>query len=384
MIFSYHYKNIYCQHITMAFAFMDIQKIKTEGQMTAKYNHNCRKIEIDNVIPELSHLNEDLIPLPVDQNGNELSYYDAFKKRINELPYYQDHNIRKNAVRGYEVLLTFSKDESINVDEWKKLSVKWLKDTFNVAPDERNNVLHVAFHADETGNYHCHAFVVPIDEKGKLNACRFTDGSRALSDLQTSYSNAVKGLGLKRGLAGSSAKHKDIRRMYANLNNAMNVPEVKEGETALQYRSRVMDDLKTSYAASLKDIDDRATKKMREADEHILKQKETMEKELELTHSTANKNLEKLFAQEKEIQKNVDDYENMLAELSKQMYEMKIEISEVEKNKKKIKKYDEFQKGMNILQSENPDQAKTMRNNIDYVMKKAKEIEKNEEIRKNI
>ena len=153
----------------MAFAFMDIQKIKTEGQMTAKYNHNCRKIEIDNVIPELSHLNEDLIPLPVDQNGNELSYYDAFKKRINELPYYQDHNIRKNAVRGYEVLLTFSKDESINVDEWKKLSVKWLKDTFNVAPDKRNNVLHVAFHADETGNYHCHAFVVPIDEKGKLN-----------------------------------------------------------------------------------------------------------------------------------------------------------------------------------------------------------------------
>ena len=74
----------------------------------------------------------------------------------------------------------------------------------------------------------------------------------------------------------------------------------------------------------------------------------------------------------------------MLAELSKQMYEMKIEIGEVEKNKKKIKKYDEFQKGMNILQSENPDQAKTMRNNIDYVMKKAKEIEKNEEIRKNI
>ena len=174
----------------MAFAFMDIQKIKTEGQMTAKYNHNCRKIEIDNVIPELSHLNEDLIPLPVDQNGNELSYYDAFKKRINELPYYQDHNIRKNAVRGYEVLLTFSKDESINVDEWKKLSVKWLKDTFNVAPDKRNNVLHVAFHADETGNYHCHAFVVPIDEKGKLNACRFTDGSRALSDLQTSFSCA--------------------------------------------------------------------------------------------------------------------------------------------------------------------------------------------------
>ena len=39
---------------------------------------------------------------------------------------------------------------------------------------------------------------------------------------------------------------------------------------------------------------------------------------------------------------------------------------------------------MNILQSENPDKEKTIRNNIDYVMKKAKEIEKNEEIRKNI
>ena len=47
----------------MSYSFVDIQKIKKEGQMTAKYNNKCRKIDIDNVITELKKNNEDLIVL---------------------------------------------------------------------------------------------------------------------------------------------------------------------------------------------------------------------------------------------------------------------------------------------------------------------------------
>ena len=85
---------------------------------------------------------------------------------------------------------------------------------------------------DEVGSPHIHAFVVPIDERGRLNAKRFTDGSRAMSALQSSYADSVKETGLKRGVSGSSARHQDIRMMYANMNNAMVLPDIKKGETA--------------------------------------------------------------------------------------------------------------------------------------------------------
>ena len=53
------------------------------------------------------------------------------------------------------------------------------------------------------------AIVIPVDEKGHLNASRFIDGSRTLANLQTSYAESMKEFGLMRGLENSSAKHTD-------------------------------------------------------------------------------------------------------------------------------------------------------------------------------
>lgn len=358
----------------MAFAFMDIQKIKSEGQMTAKYNHNCRKIDIDNVISELSENNEDLIALP-HRDGKELNYYEAFKERLSELPYYQNHSIRKDNVLAYEVLLTFSKDESIDIDEWKRLSVKWLKDTFDVAPDGKSNILHVAYHADETGNVHCHAIVTPIDENGKLNAKRFTGGSRVMSKLQDSYAESVAVLGLERGLAGSSAKHREIRRMYAELNRVCVAPEVKFGETAEEYRERVEDDLKTRYAVAKKQIDEQKANTRRKLDEEAVRERAAIQDEFNKTRMIVEREIQKLNEQRKELKKGVVSYEDMIADLAKQYNDLQEEIRLSKEAKEKIEFYDKFQAGINAVALSSEDEALIIQNDIDYVMNAAEEYE---------
>lgn len=155
----------------MGYAIMITDKIKTMGTMTSKYNHNERIAEMTHIIPELTYLNEELVSLP-KENGAEIGYAKAWEDRIKDLPYYQKHDVRKNAVLGYEVMMAFSQDgnENIDIDTWKKNSIKWLHDTFDKAPDGKSNVLHAVLHMDETAGPHIHAFIVPIDENGRLNA----------------------------------------------------------------------------------------------------------------------------------------------------------------------------------------------------------------------
>lgn len=229
----------------MSYAFMSIERIKSYNAMGAKYRHNCRRTdligkEIPNVITEKSYLNMELVPLPKNADGSEMDYEKAMKQRIAEQEFYRDHRIRKNAVLGFEVLMTYSRDDSIDAEQWARQSVDWLHRQFDRAGDGKSNVLHAVMHRDETGNVHIHAFVVPIDERGHLNADGFTHGSRVMSEMQTSYAKSVENLGIKRGIAGSTAKHADIQRMYAALNNVVSLNDTLPGETPEEYRDRVL------------------------------------------------------------------------------------------------------------------------------------------------
>jgi hypothetical protein len=69
-------------------------------------------------------------------------------------------------------------------------------------------------HLDEA-TPHIHAYLVPLDEKGKLN-CRALFGSREkLSKFQDSYALAMAPLGLERGIKGSRATHTEVKEYYA-------------------------------------------------------------------------------------------------------------------------------------------------------------------------
>jgi 5S rRNA maturation endonuclease (ribonuclease M5) len=63
--------------------------------------------------------------------------------------------------------------------------------------------------------------MVPLDEKGKLNCRALLGGSRyRLSELQDDFALAMKPLGLERGIKGSRAKHTEVRKYYAAVNQS--------------------------------------------------------------------------------------------------------------------------------------------------------------------
>jgi hypothetical protein len=73
-----------------------------------------------------------------------------------------------------------------------KRSVEWLEKRHG-----KENVIATSIHRDET-TPHLIAYVVPIDQKGKLNARSFLGGRATLSKMQTEFHSKVKDLGLDR------------------------------------------------------------------------------------------------------------------------------------------------------------------------------------------
>ena len=208
--------------------------------MIGKYKHNYREMDVPNADPDLADKNEELVSL----NGK--TYKEAFEERMKGLGYLDGgKKIRSNAVMGFEVVTTFSREdkEKIDLEKWKENNVKWLKEAFNAKPElYGDNVLSVVYHGDEAGNVHCHAFVVPIDDKGHLNARYYVANRTKLINLQNSYGNLMKKEhNLQRGLPNSKARHKDIKRYYAALNAVLDkgLPEVRPDENANDYRKRI-------------------------------------------------------------------------------------------------------------------------------------------------
>ena len=220
----------------MGYCFVTTEKIKSLGTLTSKYMHNYRKVTVENADPNLEHLNEELVVLPLDEYGKQKTYKDFFKERIESLDYYKNHKMRRDQVYAMEVVSTFSRETDIDIEAWKKENVKWLQKTFNQAGDGKNNIASVVSHSDEPGNVHCHAIIIPVAPNGRLSAKYYTDGYKAMREMQNSYAEAMKQFGLERGLEGGQAKHRDIRKYYADLNRALEIPEEMPFETAEEFR----------------------------------------------------------------------------------------------------------------------------------------------------
>lgn len=351
----------------MGYCFMSIQKIKTKGGLMSKYNHNYRQVDVDNADKELAYLNDEIIKLPTDESGKQMNYVEAFNDRLSTIPYYQTHSYRKNAVLAFEVVTTFSKDSPIDLEAWKQKNKEWLENTFNVAGDGRNNVISMVYHGDEAGEVHCHAIVVPIDERGRLNAARFTGGARAMSDLQSSYAIDMREFGLERGLKGSSAKHEDIRRFYAELNRAKDsVPEVKPGEPAQAYKERVLASLETMHMSTLRDIKEKERESRRRLDSGFIERRDEIARERNAFFSELEEGKEKKAKLESEI-----------SDLKEKKSSLEGEITDLEqllaKRKKTVSRISDFVKGVNIYMESEPDKAQEMIEMFEEASRKGRE-----------
>lgn len=164
-----------------------------------------------------------------------------FKKRMPE-------KIRKNAVYAVEFLVTASPE--VMKEKTREAQDSYFADALRYIQDKHGseNVVFAGVHRDET-TPHMYAYVVPIDEHGKLNCRHFYGAKNALSELQSDFHAKVGEVhGLDRGIKGSKARHTSIKEYYTRLNAGLvqeldtriNVKPPADGETHEAFARRVI------------------------------------------------------------------------------------------------------------------------------------------------
>ena len=232
------------------YAVMRVEKLKTAKDFKDAYCHNFRIYNVENADKLRKHLN-----IEAYDHLNGKTYEEAVEETIRDLKMKGtiDKNIRKDAIRGMEIVLRYSPEavEHISQEEWIEKNIQWLKDTFNIQmtytdengvehTEQLDNLKHVWIHNDE-GIPHIHAFVIPIDDKGHLNYQYFFGGRDKMSEKQDSYAEAMKEFGLERGEYRSTATAEEITRYYEKLKEAVNarMPYPNDGEPVEEYFARV-------------------------------------------------------------------------------------------------------------------------------------------------
>ena len=188
----------------MNYAILRTAKLKTMGNIGGSLAHNYRTIETPNADPNRT-----------PENVHTVVTAEAVKQAIqNRLP----EKRRSDAVLCIEYLITASPEwEGWGNDkeaEFFKRASLWLSDKHG-----EENVAGVSIHRD-ISTPQLVAYVVPIDQRGKLNCKDFLGGRAKLSQMQTDFANQVKDLGLTRGKEGSKAKHTSIKAYYHDINHA--------------------------------------------------------------------------------------------------------------------------------------------------------------------
>ncbi|MEO1560143.1 MAG: MobV family relaxase, partial [Cyanobacteria bacterium J06632_19] len=206
----------------MAYAIFLTKKLKTGGQIAGSASHVQRDRETPNANPYKENIwlmgnpEQDLVQDTFNHIGNQ--------------------TIRKNAVLCVELVLSASPEffrpstqaepgeyEQLRLNRWLDFNKQWLQERFSVTSEgisvPRNRIISAAAHLDEV-TPHIHAHMVPIDKRGKLNASAFFGSPKLLREWQDDYAQAMKPLGLERGIRGSKATHIDIGRYYTNINSS--------------------------------------------------------------------------------------------------------------------------------------------------------------------
>jgi hypothetical protein len=215
----------------MSYAILRIAKLTNKtgrNSLLGSAKHNFREQETFNADPSKTSNNI----THGSQNSKEL--LKALNNRLDTV-----ETVRKNAVLAVEYFIGMSPQFSGDIKEYFNEAERWLKEKNGI-----ENVLSVTHHYDETTPHIC-AYVVPIDDKGKLNARSFFGGSKKLSDLQTDFADSVSKLGLQRGIKGSKARHTDIKKYYSLINSIVNndpvidIPKPKLLENKKEFGDRV-------------------------------------------------------------------------------------------------------------------------------------------------
>ena len=295
----------------MPHAIARIAKLKS-GNIASSEQHTKRVREVPNANPEISNIR--FIGQPETKDSPNLET--LVRERIGQ------QTIRKNAVLCVEMLLTaspeyFRPDEPSKagyyqperLEEFQGAVQQWLDDRYG------DRIIRAELHLDEA-TPHIHAYLVPLDERGKLNCRGLFGGREKLSLFQDSYAEALAPLGLERGIKGSRAKHTSVRQYYAAVNKS---PDLTLDKQTIQHqladRQRAIKETKVL----------KITAKSLARDKEVLQQRL---RDLETRVHQQNKELENWKTKYTELAQKVRDFP-----LEKVAYELGLDPDPKDKHK---------------------------------------------------
>jgi len=212
------------------YAIMRTEKHHTMGEIAAMGKHNERTRDTPNADADRLGENVRLV-------GSGDWVADA-QARLAEAT---NPHFRPDAIRGVEVFMGVSPEFKNTATEadwraWVERSMGWLTDTFR----DPRNIVAAVWHRDEL-TPHIQALVVPLrEDNARLSYEHYLGGSKyRLSELQTSYAEAVRDLGLERGVQGSQATHQDVQRWYAKVTEPTPAPEIVKRDIEIERPSRL-------------------------------------------------------------------------------------------------------------------------------------------------
>ena len=309
----------------MAYAIYRTAKLGSFGEIGGSLSHTYRTRPTPNADESRIHLNEHSLE----------TYNSCFAAIKNSIP----EKRRKNAVLCIEHLITASPEWSgwntEKESEFFDKSLEFVKQKYG-----SENVIAHSIHRDET-TPHLIVYVLPIDEKGGLNAKKWLGGRAKLSQTQTDFANEVKSLGLERGLENSKARHKTLKKYYAEGKKP--TPKVEE----IKYEIQPIDyDLIPKMG--LLETTSSFNKKMEQSYKDV--------------HFKYENQLLSLHKDHRErLQKTVDIYESKLLDSRLRIEKLSNENERLKSDKKLITK--DFEKKIELLESENErEKAKIIHN----------------------
>ena len=342
-----------------AYCACSIEKTKTKTQMSGKFSHTMRLHAVKNADPEKRGLNEILIGDETIKNVFEIPVYEAYRNnKAHQYKTYEDYaieaknlvenanhrKVRKDAVLEIEVVLTYSSSAigKVPLDEWKAANVEWLQNYFG-----KENVVSAVLHMDET-TPHIHAMITPIDREArepKLNAKKWLGGKALMSQMQTSYGEAMSQFGLSRGEENSRASHQDLQTFYRALNNVV--------QQKLPERDAFLDEL--SYQRAIDAMYQEAVMRLF-ALEQSIKRLEDIDKTREGNASMYRRITEA----------RIKDYEEKIQLLESDMKEFE----------KKAKFVEHMQTAIDDIAKKDENKADKLRENLNALAKKGGALEK--------
>jgi hypothetical protein len=188
------------------FAILRTAKLKSFGNVGGSLSHTYRTRETTNADPDRADTNE-------HSHNSPAEVMQALRDRLPD-------KYRKDAVIGLEYFVGaspqwFDGKTREQQDDYFRESINWLEKRHG-----KENVVGWSIHRDETSP-HLVAYVVPISDRGTLNAKQWTGGAAALSKMQTDFAKNVGARNdLERGIEGSKAHHQTIKGFYAQIGQA--------------------------------------------------------------------------------------------------------------------------------------------------------------------